>query len=146
MKKLKMLVLFVLTITLSACSFLDEVNNSINYVNKATEHINNLSTFAEAAPQLMEDALANPEVIKELESQLITLKTEIEDFIALGNIPTVAESIHQELVAKNEVLLTEINKVMQNGNLLIEQLENSQIFTTINEVTNLLNQIENLTQ
>lgn len=146
MKKMKILLLIVLAMTLSACSFLEEVNNSLDYVNTATTHINNLSAFAEAAPQMMEDAVTNPETLKELETKLSTLKVQIEEFIALGNIPTIAESIHQELVAKNEALLAEINAVMENGNLVIEQLENSQIVTTITEVTTLLNQLENLTQ
>jgi ribosomal protein L16 Arg81 hydroxylase len=146
MKKIKLFMLILLSMTLSACSFLDEVNNSISYVSTATEHINELNTFAESAPQMIEDALTNPEVLKELETQLTTLKVEIEEFVALENIPTIAQSIHQELVSKNEVLLNEINKVMENGNLVIEQLENSQVFTTINEVTKLLNQIENLSQ
>ncbi|QOR68111.1 hypothetical protein IM538_08380 [Cytobacillus suaedae] len=146
MKKMKILLLIFLAMSLSACSLLEEVNNSLDYVNTATTHINNLSAFAEAAPQMMEDAVTNPEALKELETELSTLKVQIEEFIALENIPTIAESIHQELIAKNEALLAEINAVMENGNLVIEQLENSQIVTTITEVTTLLNQLENLTQ
>lgn len=145
-KKIRLLLLIVLTMSLSACSLLEEVNNSLDYVNTATNHINNLNAFAEDAPQLMEDALTNPEALKELETQLSSLKADIEEFIALENIPAIAESIHQELVAKNEVLLAEINQVMENGELVIEQLKNSQIVTTITEVTKLLNQLENLSQ
>jgi hypothetical protein len=36
--------------------------------------------------------------------------------------------------------------VLQNGHLALDKLENSQIFNTVNEVTNLLNRIENLGQ
>ncbi len=131
---------------LSGCSFLNEVNDTLDYAEVTTEHIERLNTFAEEAPQLVENALSNPELVKELESQLSTLKTEIEEFIALTDIPTVAEDIHQELISKNELLLEEINKVLENGHIAIDKLENSQIFTTINDVTSLMNRIENLTQ
>lgn len=76
----------------------------------------------------------------------MTLKQDIEDFIQINDVPSVAKDIHQELVAKNELLLDEINKVLQNGNLALNKLENSEIFTTITELTNLLNRIENLGQ
>ncbi|WP_077211990.1 DUF6376 family protein [Bacillus dakarensis] len=74
------------------------------------------------------------------------LKTDIEEFIALTEIPAVAEEIHRELVAKNEVLLAEINQVLVNGHLALDQLESSQLFTTINEMTGLIQRIENLVQ
>lgn len=131
---------------LSACSFLEEVNTSLDYANTATEHINNLTAFAEEAPQLVENALNNPEILQELETKVLTLKQDIEEFIALQDIPTIAEEIHQELVIQNEQLLQEIQKVLENGHLALDKLKSSQLFTTINEVTNLLNRIENLTQ
>lgn len=131
---------------LSGCSFFNEVNDTLDYVGVTTEHIERLNTFAEEAPQLVENALSNPELVTDLESQLSTLKTEIEEFIALSDIPTIAEDIHQELVSKNELLLEEINKVLENGHLALDKLENSQIFTTITDVTSLMNRIENLTQ
>ncbi|WP_449620633.1 DUF6376 family protein [Robertmurraya sp. Marseille-Q9965] len=145
MKKFTIM-LILATMLLSGCSFLNEVNDTLDYAEVTTEHIERLNTFAEEAPQLVENALSNPELVKELESQLSTLKTEIEEFIALTDIPTVAEDIHQELISKNELLLEEINKVLENGHIAIDKLENSQIFTTINDVTSLMNRIENLTQ
>lgn len=131
---------------LSACSFLGEVNESIDYVNQATDHINKLNTFAQEAPQLIKSAANDLEIQKELETKLGTLKQDIEDFIKINDVPSVAKDIHQELVVKNELLLDEINKVLQNGNLALDKLENSKIFTTVNELTNLLNRIENLGQ
>lgn len=140
------IILILATMLLSGCSFLNEVNDTLDYVGVTTEHIERLNTFAEEAPQLVEDALSNPELVTELEAKLTTLKTEIEGFIALSNIPTIAEDIHQELITKNELLLEEINKVLENGHIALDKLENSQIFTTISDVTSLMNRIENLTQ
>ena len=129
---------------LSACSFLDEVNESINYVETATVHIEKLSTFAEDAPALVQEAVTNPEVHQELETQLTTLQQDVETFINLEEIPAIADTIHQELVSKNEVLLEEINKVLDNGHLALDRLESSQLFTTASEITSLMDRIKNL--
>lgn len=146
MKKINFLLIISVSLILSACSFLGEVNNSIDYVNQATDHINKLNTFAEEAPQLIENAANDLEIQKELETKLVTLKQDIEDFIKINDVPSVAKDIHQELVVKNELLLDEINTVLQNGNLALDKLENSKIITTVNELTNLLTRIENLGQ
>lgn len=144
MKKLKILFIVAVFMLLSGCSLLGEVNDSIDYVNTTTDHIATLNAFAEEAPQLIQDAITDPQVKQELEAQLVTLKQDIEEFISLSDIPTIAESIHQELVNKNEVLLSEINQVLQNGHLALDKLENSQLITTITDITNLMNRIENL--
>ncbi|MGG3560614.1 DUF6376 family protein [Neobacillus rhizosphaerae] len=146
MKKVHFFLIIAVSLFLSACSFLGEVNDSIDYVNQATDHINKLNNFAEDAPQLIEQAANDLEIQKELETQLVTLKQDIENFININNVPSVAKEVHQELVIKNELLLGEINEVLQNGHLALDKLESSQIFTTVNEVTNLLNRIENLGQ
>jgi PBP1b-binding outer membrane lipoprotein LpoB len=146
MKKLLLTGLLAISMLLSGCSFLGEVNNSIDYVSQATEHINTLNNFAEEAPQMLKEAAADPALKQELEDRLITLKQGVEEFIALNDIPTIAEDIHQELVNQNEALLAEINKVLENGNLALDKLESSEVFTTINEVTSLINRIESLGQ
>ncbi|MDR6121099.1 hypothetical protein QFZ87_000696 [Bacillus sp. SLBN-46] len=146
MKKVHFFLIIAASLFLNACSFLGEVNNSIEYVNQATDHINKLNTFAEEAPQLIEQAANDLAIQKELETKLVTLKQDIVAFININDVPTVAKDIHQELVVKNELLLDEINEVLQNGHLALDQLESSQLFTTVNDVTNLLNRIKNLGQ
>lgn len=146
MKKLKALLVISMFMLVSGCSFLGEINESIDYVNEATTHINTLNTFAEDAPQLVQEAISDPVAKGNLEAQLVSLKQDIEEFISLNEVPTIAENIHQELVDKNELLLTEINKVLEDGQLAVEKLENSQLFQTVNEITDLMNQIENLGQ
>ncbi|MDQ0915154.1 DUF6376 family protein [Paenibacillus sp. V4I5] len=143
MKKWMFLLLILSTMMLSACSLLEGANNSIDYVNQATQHINKLSNFAEQAPQMMKDAALNPETKQELENQLNGLKKEIEQF-NLKSVPSFAKDIHQQLVEKNEVLLKEINNVVENGHLALDKLQNSQILTTINDITGLINRITNL--
>ena len=144
MRKLKIMFITAALVLLSGCSLLTEVNDSIDYANTAIDHIGNLNAFAEEAPQMIQEAMTDPAVKEELEAQLVTLKQDIEEFISLDEIPPVAESIHQELVTKNEALLGQINSVLENGNLALDKLESSRLVTTVNEVTQLLNRIENL--
>ncbi|MEH7300081.1 DUF6376 family protein [Neobacillus drentensis] len=146
MKKVHFFLIIAVSLFLSACSFLGEVNDSIDYVNQATDHVNKLNNFAEEAPQLIEQAANDLAIQKELETKLVTLKQDIEAFININDVPSVAKDIHQELVVKNELLLGEINEVLQNGHLALDQLENSQLLTTVNEITNLLNRIKSLGQ
>lgn len=95
---------------------------------------------------MIQEAAADPALKQELEDRLTTLKQEVEEFIALQEIPKLAEDVHQDLVTQNEALLAEINKVLENGSLALDQLENSELFTTINEATSLINRIEALGQ
>jgi PBP1b-binding outer membrane lipoprotein LpoB len=144
MKKLMILLIVILTtLLLSACTLVEKVNSSLDYANQATEHINTLSSFAQQAPQMMKDAALNPETKQALENQLIGIKKDIEQF-NLKSVPTIAKDIHQQLVDKNKVLLDEINNVLVNGHLALDKLQNSQILTTISDITFFINRIQNL--
>ncbi|RAP75661.1 DUF6376 family protein [Paenibacillus montanisoli] len=143
MRKLMMLLFVLSTMTLSACSLIEKADQSLQYVDQAQEHINKLADFAEQAPQMIQDAATNPETKQKLEDQLKALKKEIEQF-NLTEAPAIAKDLHQQLIDKNNVLLQEINKVLAEGHLALDQLQNSPIIKTINEITSLMNRIENL--
>ena len=129
---------------LSGCSMLGEVNETLDYANTTMSHLENLNSFAEEAPQMVQAAMTDPEMKEELEAQLVTIQRDIEEFVKLTDIPEVAENIHQELVTKNEALLTEVNKVLDNGQLALDKLENSELLTTAQEVSSLMTQVEGL--
>jgi hypothetical protein len=133
----------ILSIVLSGCSLVGEVNQSLEYANEATAYLTELSQFAEEAPQLIQDAATDSQAREELENSLNTLKQDIEEFNNT-EAPAIAQDIHEQLVSKNEQLLAEIEKATENGELLIDQLENSTIFNTINEINELINQLEQL--
>ena len=130
-------------VSLSGCSILDEVNSSLNYATESTDYINELQTFGEDASSLVQDAATNPEAKAELEQQITALETNVKEF---NNIeaPSIAADLHDSVVEKNDQLLDAINTAMENGELSLEKLQNTEIFTTINEMTELLNQIEQL--
>lgn len=143
MKKAILMVVILSAFMLSACSLSEEVNHSLEYAKEVKKQLDTLSSFAEEAPQLLEDAALSPEARKELESQLNELKTNIIDFNKI-EVPSMAESIHEQLIGKNQALLDELNKLVENGNVVLDGIENTQIFNTINDVISLLNRIENL--
>ncbi|MFD2630172.1 DUF6376 family protein [Oceanobacillus kapialis] len=134
MKKIVMSMISVGVLILSGCSFLEETNDSVNYVSEATDYINGLSNFVEESANLEGEAL---------EERVLTLQDNVQDFINL-EAPGFAEDIHQELETKSEALLDATNGIIENGEVAIDQLENSQIYQTIENITSLMNQIENL--
>ncbi|MCA1039869.1 DUF6376 family protein [Bacillus infantis] len=145
MKKIFRLFMFaVIALSLAGCSFLEEAAGTVEYANKAAEHIEKLNAFAEDAPGMIEEAAKNSEIRQQLEERLVILKEDIENFIQLQEIPAAAEAIHEELAAKNEMLLAEINLAIDGGNLALDQLESSEMIKTINDASALLNRIEGL--
>lgn len=143
MKKVMLIVVLLSAFMLSACSLSEEVNHSLEYAKEVKEQLDMLNNFAEEAPQMFKDAALSPESMKELETQLNDLKTNISDFNKT-EVPAIAESIHEQLVTKNQTLLDEINALVDNGNIVLDHIENTQILKTINDVISLLNRIENL--
>ena len=139
----KIVCILIASIVLSGCSLISEVNQTLEYANEATAYLTELSQFAEEAPQLIQDTSTNPQAREELENSLNTLKQDMEQFNET-EAPAIAQDIHEQLVSKNEQILSEIEKATENGELLIDQLENSAIFTTIHEMNELMSQLEQL--
>ncbi|PLR78412.1 hypothetical protein CU633_05380 [Bacillus sp. V3-13] len=136
----------MIVMLLSGCSFLDDVNQSVEYVNDATTYINEANKFAEELPQLAEEAIANNDSVQELKNSLIDMKEDAENFIAIEP-PAVADDVHAQLTEYSEQLKAAIDIYLENieiGNLDLTTLEDSQILTTLNEITSLIEQLEQL--
>lgn len=134
MKKFLSVIIIVAVIALGGCSLLEEANKSLNYANEATEYINELSTFAEEASSIEKS---------NLKSELKSLKTTIKDFMETEP-PSFAKDIHKELENKSQKLLDAIDNVLKNGEVTIEKLKQSEVYKTIENITKLKNQIEQL--
>ena len=143
MKKLSFLIMIAVFMLTSACSVVDEVNQSLDYVNEANSLLNSMSEFAENAPGLVENAATDPEIRTELENQVNTLTENIEEF---NNIywSAVDEELHQDLVSKNEELLNQFEQVQQDGEVMVEEIKNSEIFQTVEDITSLIDAVEKL--
>ncbi|MBR7794593.1 hypothetical protein GT022_00875 [Agaribacter marinus] len=136
MKKSFLLLITVTLVFLSGCSLLEETTHSLNYANEASDYINTLSNFAEETSSLEGQALL---------SHLESFKGTIEDFTTIDP-PTIATDIHQELENKSQVLLDTTNNIIDSGETAVEQLKQSDLYQTIENITDLKNQIEALDQ
>ncbi|KPB04999.1 DUF6376 family protein [Bacillus sp. CHD6a] len=141
----KIIISFALlsSILLSGCSVLEEVNSSMEYVNEATEHINTWKDFGEEAPQLIQDAASDTNAKDELETRLNEMLVEIDEFNNT-DAPAIAESVHQQIVDKNQELQDVLENAMVDGEVALEKLQNSELYTLIDEVTTMMNLLEEL--
>jgi hypothetical protein len=140
MKKIIIVLLFSTIIFISGCGFLEETQNTINYATEATEYLNEMSTHAEEVQTYLNEGSVNAE---DIEATLTELEGTVEEFNAI-EVPAIAEGIHNDILANNEKLLDIINNVQENGELAIEELQNSEIYQTIESITNFMNQVEQL--
>ena len=146
MKKMLTILGMIAIVFLSGCSFLGEVNDTLEYVNTTTAYIETANNFANNVQQLASDAVTNETARQELENELTTMKKEINNFNQIEP-PSIAEDIHQQIVSSNTKLEEGIDLYLtniENGQLDPALLENSEILTTINEISSLMNKIENL--
>ncbi|MBK5499889.1 DUF6376 family protein [Peribacillus sp. TH14] len=145
MKKI-IIIAFMSILTLSGCSLLGEVNSSLEYADNATGYVSTVKEFANEVPALSQDAVTDTEARENLEKELQLMKTEIEEFNATEP-PQIAESIHEKIVSSNQQLSDGIDLYLnniENGQFDPEALENSEIMKSIENITSLANQIEEL--
>lgn len=147
MKKIITTITILGMVFLSGCSLLGEVNNTLVYANTTTDYINSAKNFANEVPQLANDAVTSEEARQQLEQELTTMKEKITAFNQT-EVPTVAEDIHNQIVSTNTKLEEGIDLYLtniENGKFDPALLEDSEILTTINEISSLMAQIEKLT-
>lgn len=134
MKKVMLGLLSLSLLLLSGCALLEETTNSLNYAEEATAYVNDLNNFLEKASTLEAD---------ELRTELKNLQTTITDFIDIDP-PAIAEDIHQELKSRSEQLLDTTNNLMDQGEITVEQITDTELYRTIENIQSLQNQIEQL--
>ncbi|MDM5360807.1 DUF6376 family protein [Peribacillus sp. RS7] len=145
MKKIMTIALLSI-LTLSGCSLLGEVNSSLEYADNATEYISTVKEFSNEVPALSQDAVANTEARANLEKELELMKTEIEEFNSTEP-PQIAEGIHEKIVSSNQQLSDGIELYLnniENGQIDPKALEDSEIMKSIDNITGLAKQIEEL--
>ncbi|WP_221566748.1 DUF6376 family protein [Alkalihalobacillus sp. TS-13] len=131
---------------LSGCSLLQGVDDTLEYVNSATDYINTAKSFADEAPALAERAASDQESRVELEERLNQMKEDIATFNEL-NPPGIAEGVHGKIVGYNDTLEQGIDgylRNVENGEVDPKLLEDYEILQTINQLTNIMDQLEQL--
>ena len=131
---------------LGACSVLEDVNNTLTYVNEATDYVNEVSTFVNDAPSLAEQAVTDEQARADFEMMLTEMQEDMNSFNELQP-PGVAEDLHQQIVDYNQQAEEGVNLLLaniENGQLDSALLENSKLFQTLQNVTNTIDQIQQL--
>jgi hypothetical protein len=148
MKKGFIILSTIFLVLLSGCSFLNEAKNTITYINEATDFLGKATTFGNEAPKLAQQAISDQQAAEELETMLQNMKQDIEAFNEL-QAPDVAADLHQQLVDQNNVIAKGIDTYLNNikdGKLDPKVLENTEIFQTVQELSNIIDQIKQLGQ
>lgn len=128
---------------LNGCSLIGEVTNTVEYANIAKDYINTTSAFANEVPQLAKEAVTDETARQNLENELNTMKEQIHSFNQVEP-PAVAEAIHNQIVSSNAKLEEGIDLYLdniENGSIDPAVLENSGILTTVNEISSLMDNI-----
>ncbi|MEH7383470.1 DUF6376 family protein [Bacillus sp. JJ1533] len=131
---------------LGACSVLDDVNNTLTYVNEATDYVNEVSTFINEAPTLAEQAVTDEQARADLETMLTEMQDDMVTFNELQP-PGMAEDLHQQIVDHNQQAEAGISLLLdniENGQIDPALFENSEVFQTLQNVTNTIDQIQQL--
>jgi hypothetical protein len=148
MKKGFMILSTIFLVLLSGCSLLNEAKNTITYINEATDFLGKATTFGTEAPKLAQQAISDQQAAEELKTMLQNMKQDIESFNEL-QAPDVAAELHQQLVNQNNVIAKGIDTYLNNikdGKLDPKVLENTEIFQTVQELSNIIDQIKQLGQ
>lgn len=148
MKKIQLALLLLISILLSGCSLLQGVNDTLNYVNEATAYANDVNVFVEEVPALAEQAVTSEESAQRLETRLEEMKQRIETFNEL-QAPGIGADLHERVVGLNNQALEGIDVYLaniENGQLDPEVIENTEVFRTLSETTELVNQIQQLSE
>lgn len=139
-------VFFLISGIMSACSAIEEVNNSINYIEKATEYINKISTFANEAPTLIEKATTENEALKQLDTKITEIEKEVKEFNQLTP-PEFAKDIHAQILEHNQALESAIESYqnsIEEGTFDPKVLQNSELMNQLEAISRMLEQVQNL--
>jgi Family of unknown function (DUF6376) len=139
----KLLFISLILGVLSGCTWLDSVNNSLDYTKEAGTFITETTQFAESIPDLAQHAVTDATSMETLTKELEAMKTRITDFNGI-EVPAFATTFHEKLVELNDTLLTDINGYLdqiQNG---VTDFQNSNIVQTVNKINGTMDMLQNL--
>ncbi|WP_082232840.1 DUF6376 family protein [Halobacillus massiliensis] len=148
MKKIAIAFLMFAAVVISGCSMLEGVNNTLNYANEATEYANEVSTFVEEVPSLAEQAVTDEQAAADLEQRMEDMKQKINEFNELEE-PSVGADLHQQVVDYNHQALSGIDVYLnniENGTLDPSVIENTEVFQSLSEISQTVDQLTQLVE
>ncbi|WP_429351137.1 DUF6376 family protein [Paenibacillus sp. 4624] len=124
---------------LSACSIVEQANQSLSYVSGATDYINQVSSAGTELQQLAADAINNRDVTGQIQEKIDLIQAEAAEFSEMS-APAIGENIHENLVSYNNQLTEVMNQfetsVAEQG-ITAENWEKTGIPELINNINSL---------
>ncbi|MGF9695933.1 DUF6376 family protein [Paenibacillus sp. MABNR03] len=131
---------------ISACSVVEQANQSLNYVSGATEYIEQVSSAGADLQQLATEAVNNPEVTEQIQAKIDQIQAEASEFSQL-TAPAIGESIHENLVSYNNQLTEVVDRfettIAEQG-FTAENWQSTGIPDLINNINNLKDPLSGL--
>ncbi|MFS0869350.1 DUF6376 family protein [Paenibacillus xylanilyticus] len=131
---------------ISACSVVEQANQSLSYVSGATEYIEQVSSAGADLQQLATEAVNNPEVTEQIQAKIDQIQAEASEFSQL-TAPAIGESIHENLVSYNNQLTEVVDRfettIAEQG-FTAENWQNTGIPDLINNINSLKDPLSGL--
>ncbi|KGM45669.1 DUF6376 family protein [Neobacillus niacini] len=146
MKKLFILFFASMLLLLGGCSFLNDAQDTITYVTEATDYLAVATDFAGNAPALAQQAITDLQAGEDFQNMLQQMQQTAEAFNEL-QAPEIAAELHQQIIEQNSVIISEIETFMSNfqdGLLDPAILENTELFQTVQDITSIIDQVQQL--
>lgn len=131
---------------LGGCSFLNDAQDTISYINEATDYLSAATDFANEAPALAQQAISDIQAAEDLQNMLQQMQESVEAFSEI-QAPDIAAELHQQIIEQNSVIVTEIETLLNNfkdGLLDPAILENTELFQSVQDITSIIDQIQQL--
>lgn len=131
---------------LGGCSFLSDAQDTISYINEATDYLTAATDFAADAPALAQQAVSDIQAAEDLQNMLQQMQDTAQAFSEL-QAPDIAAELHQQIIEQNSVITAEIETYLNNfkdGLLDPAILENTELFQSVQDITSIIDQIQQL--
>jgi hypothetical protein len=146
MKKWLIILSTSVLLLLGGCSFLNDAQDTLTYINEAKDYLGVATNFANEAPALAQQAVGDLQAAEDLESMLQDMKQNIEAFNEL-QAPEIAADLHQQIIEQNNIILGGVETYLTNikdGLLDPAILENTELFQSAQDISSIINQIQQL--
>lgn len=146
MKKLLTVLSASMLLLLGGCSFLNDAQDTLTYINEATDYLSAATDFVNDAPALAQQAVSDIQAAEDLQTLLQDMQQTVESFSDL-QAPDIAVELHQQIVEQNSAIITEIETYLNNfkdGLLDPAILENTELFQSVQDITSIIDQIKQL--
>ncbi|AIQ69599.1 DUF6376 family protein [Paenibacillus graminis] len=144
MKKYRLSLLLFILLVVPGCGFAEKVENSVNFATDTASYMQTLTEFGQEMDTLAADAATDTQAREALTDRLAALKEQIVQYADL-QVPEYAADLHQSIVGYNETLQQGVDQAITNLEQGKAAFESTGIPETINKVSELLNQITQLT-